>query len=862
MKTFSLKTQISAVIIALTAALLIVIGTVQVGEHVKDAKEDERRILDNMMGSASTVADVVVPHFIDGDFAYMKKIATDLSRNPYFTYVSIVDTENRIMAHSAGLALGSTLEIPPPRETRALGEGKIKKYFRSGEEYIDFSYPIKAGDLVLGSVRIGLKNEQLKEQRNRLQSILVLDFLSALFIVSCGVLFSSWIIKKFVDPVIRLKEASEKVGQGDYHQAVEVKNRDEVGVLADSFNRMVENLRDSSERLVEKNYVDSIIASMQDALIVLTPEGRIRTVNKAAAVLTGYEAGELLDKSAGILFEKSPDDPWIISTLRNTGAVADIEKDIIAKDGRKIPVLVTCSAIKNENSVQWFVCVARDITERKRTEDYLKIFSRAIGEAMDGVHIVDLNGKILYANRAAEELYSYTRGELIGKHVDELNVDSAFARNVIMPAVKETGAWSGELMRRHKNGYEFPIWLSASMVKNERGEPIGMLGVFRDMTERRHSEEALRKALTMATEEKARSEAVIAAIGDQMIVLDPEFNIIYENALAVQTIGSHIGRKCYAAYERSDRVCDDCPVRRSFQDGLVHRGERIAQTIVGPLHLDMCSSPLKDQSGKVVAVIEMVRDITERKKAEEALRRSHEELEKLVRVRTAELILSNEELRKFSHYLEEAREKERTLIAREVHDELGQSLTALKIELSLLAKRLPPGQQKLAEKTESMAALIESTIQSVKRISTELRPGVLDHLGLTAALEWQAGEFEKRTGIACEVLCEPAEIPVDRDRSTTMFRIFQETLTNVARHAKASKVDVLLKREDGELVLLVQDDGSGITREQSSDTRSLGLIGMRERVHYWGGSMEIRGETGRGTTVEARIPLGAAGDRV
>ncbi len=856
MKTFSLKTQINAVIVLLTAMLLIAIGALQVRDHVKDVRDDENRILDNMMGSASTVAHIIVPHFVDSDFAFMKKIVDDLSKNPFCVYVSIVDTQNRVMAHSAGIALGSTFEIPPPRETRVLGEGKLKRFVRGGDEYIDISYPVKAGDLVLGSVRIGLKTEQLVVQRNRLQTLLILDFLMAISIVTCGLLFSSWVIKKFVDPVIQLKEAAEKVGRGDYHQNVKVKNRDEVGVLADSFNAMVRNLRDSSERLVEKSYVDSIIESMQDALIVLAHDWKIRTVNKAAAALTGYGSDELLDKEAGILFEKSPDDSAIISALQNEGAVVDVERNIIAKDGRKIPVLLSCSVLKKESSIQWFVCVAKDITERKHAEDNLKLFSLAIEEAMDGVHIVDLEGRIVYANRAAEEMYSYSSGELIGKHVDELNVDREFARNVIMSAVKEKGKWSGELIRRHKNGYEYPIWLSASMVKNERGGPIAMLGVFRDITERRNAEEALRKALAMVTEEKARSEAVIAAIGDQMIVLDPEFNIIYENDLAVQTIGSHIGRKCYVAYERSDRVCNDCPVKLSFQDGLVHRGERIAQTIVGSMHLDMCSSPLKDRSGKVVAVIEMVRDITERKKTEEALRRSHEELEKLVKVRTAELILSNEELRKFSHYLEEAREKERTIIAREIHDELGQSLTALKIDLSLLAGRLPKDQKKIIEKTESMSALIEGTIQSVKRISTELRPGILDHLGLTAALDWQAGEFEKRTGIVCEVVCEPEEITVDRDRSTTVFRIFQETLTNVARHANASKVDVLLKREDSSLTLQVQDDGDGITREQVSDVRSLGLIGMRERIHYWGGSLEISGDRNRGTTITARIPLG------
>jgi len=860
MRTYPLKTQIISVIILLTAVLLIMIGILQIKEHIANSEKDRRAFLADITGSASTIAQVVVPHSIDNDFAFMNKVVTHLGRNPYIVYVSIVDTQNRIMARNDGMTLGSTLEIPPPLETMMIGEGTIRKYFNGRKEYFDVSYPIRAGDLVLGAVRIGLNNERIIEERRSLQRMLLIDLVAAVLIVTGGILFLSWLVNRFVNPVLRLKEAAEKVGQGDYRQSVKVKNRDEVGILADSFNRMVADLRRSSEQLVEKSYVDSIIASMQDGLMVLTPYGRIRMVNEAAIILTGYGSDELMDKPAGTLFEKSPDNSEALSDLQKEGFLANVEKNIITKDGRKIPVLLSCSAIKTKSTIQWFVCVVKDISERKHTEEKLKLFSQAIDEALDGVHIVDLDGRIIYANKAAGEMYSYSPGELVGKHVDELNVDREFARTVVLPAVKESGEWTGELMRRHKHGHEFPIWLSASMVKNDRGTPIAMLGVFRDMTERKHAEELIKKTLVMANEEKNRSEAVIAAIGDQMVILDPDFNIRYENDLAVKTIGSHIGQKCYKAYESGEAVCDNCPVALSFQDGLIHRGERIARTVVGPMHLDMCASPIKEASGRVIAVIEMVRDITDRKKAEDLLRKSHEELEQLVKIRTAELTLSNEELRKFSHYLQEAREKERTLIAREIHDELGQSLTALKIDLSILAKRLSTDEKKIIEKTESMAALIETTIQNVKRISTELRPGVLDHLGLAAALDWQGKEFEKRTGIFCDIVCEPEEIAVDRSRSTAVFRIFQETLTNVARHAHASKVSVLLKREDGELVLQVKDDGDGITKDQLSDARSLGLIGMRERVNYWGGSLVISGERNKGTMIAARIPIGTPGE--
>ena len=146
-------------------------------------------------------------------------------------------------------------------------------------------------------------------------------------------------------------------------------------------------------------------------------------------------------------------------------------------------------------------------------------------------------------------------------------------------------------------------------------------------------------------------------------------------------------------------------------------------------------------------------------------------------------------------------------------------------------------------------------MQSVKRIATELRPGILDHLGLAAAVEWQAEEFEKRTGIKCSIVFRPDEIVLDRDRSTAVFRVFQETLTNIARHAKATKVSIGLTGGQGEFHLCVKDNGKGITEKQISDRKSLGLIGIRERVYFWGGSVTITGSRMSGTEISVRIPL-------
>ena len=231
------------------------------------------------------------------------------------------------------------------------------------------------------------------------------------------------------------------------------------------------------------------------------------------------------------------------------------------------------------------------------------------------------------------------------------------------------------------------------------------------------------------------------------------------------------------------------------------------------------------------------RERADRKRAVEQLRQSHEQL------------------RALSVYLQHVREEERMRISRAVHDELGQALTGLKIDLSWLTGRLPKNLGLLIEKTKKMSTHIDETIQTVRRISTELRPGILDHLGLVAALEWQANEFQTRSGIQCTVKASLDRTILDEDLNTVFFRIFQETLTNVLRHAEATRVEVHLREDRENLILEVKDNGRGITSREIANTKSIGLLGMRERVALLGGKVTITGAPRRGTRVTVSIPL-------
>ena len=276
----------------------------------------------------------------------------------------------------------------------------------------------------------------------------------------------------------------------------------------------------------------------------------------------------------------------------------------------------------------------------------------------------------------------------------------------------------------------------------------------------------------------------------------------------------------------------DALLRRAAQRNC--RGEIRLQSRKGaPLSVQLSLNPLRLDSTRAVCLI--ASDLSEMKRAEQELR------------------ASSEQLRNLAAHLLSVREEERSRISREVHDELGQSLTAVKMDLAWLAGRLPGKNGQMLKRIRSTRQLADSIIQSIRRISTELRPAVLD-LGLAAAVEWQVQEFEARSGIQCKVRLLTREV-VASNASTAMFRIFQETLTNVARHAKATRAEVVLQKQRDRLVLLIHDNGRGFDQADPSLSNSLGLLGMRERAAILGGRVNISSAPGKGTTVTAWIPL-------
>jgi signal transduction histidine kinase len=251
---------------------------------------------------------------------------------------------------------------------------------------------------------------------------------------------------------------------------------------------------------------------------------------------------------------------------------------------------------------------------------------------------------------------------------------------------------------------------------------------------------------------------------------------------------------------------------------------------------------LFDETGQATRMIGMVQDITKRKQAEDELKKSREQLHKL------------------TMHLQNVREDERKRIARDIHDELGQILSVFNLELLWIKKRLHIDQKSLTNKIREIMKMADGAIDSVQRISSELRPTLLDDLGLVAGIEWHAQDFERRTGIKCNLAMGPEEISLDDKLSTALFRIFQESLTNVLRHAEATSLDVSMSITGGQLVLEIKDNGRGISDKDVSGSKSLGLIGMRERVSPWSGEINVTGVTGEGTTVSVSVPLDKKGE--
>jgi two-component system, NarL family, sensor histidine kinase UhpB len=352
---------------------------------------------------------------------------------------------------------------------------------------------------------------------------------------------------------------------------------------------------------------------------------------------------------------------------------------------------------------------------------------------------------------------------------------------------------------------------------------------------------ALRQAETAIKQVNMELTQIFDTSADGMRVIDKNFNTLRVNTTFLEL--AKVNRqgiedlKCYEVLKGTTCNTKLCPMLR------IQRGEDRIEYDAVKIRQDgreipciVTATPFRDSSGNLIGIVENFKDISDRKKTEEELQRSHEQL------------------RNVTSHLEMAREQERRAMAREIHDELGQALTGLKMDIHWLTRHLVQPKENISEKLKDMSNQLDQTVHTVQRLSSELRPCLLDDLGLSAAIEWQANTVHDRLGIAIDVTSIPDDITLIESCSITVFRIFQEALTNIARHSGATQVEIILLQKKDRVTLTVKDNGRGITEEQINDSNSLGLVGMRERTLLLKGSLTIQGKPGQGTIVSLSIP--------
>lgn len=544
-------------------------------------------------------------------------------------------------------------------------------------------------------------------------------------------------------------------------------------ILKQSLARLVpaveRELRDARVRRERRHAQEAftnlaaIVESSGDAIISKTLDGRITSWNAGAESIFGYPAEEAIGQPIGLIIpeERATEELGFIENLRRGEMIDHFETVRVRQDGRRIDVSVTISPIRDEEGVVIGASkIARDITERRRTETALAALSK-LGQNLASAATPMEAARVI--GKTAEELFGWDAFtlDLYSAQDDQiqtvLNVDTIEGHRIDVPCATAAATPSAMARRIIESGAELIL----------REQPAEML-------------------------------PGTAAFGDTS---RPSASLMY---VAIRNRTRVIGLMSIHSYRL--KAFDQVSLRT-------------LQTLG-----DYCGGAL------------------ERIQAREELRNSQEQL------------------RALAAHLQSVREEERKLMTREIHDELGQALTGFKMDLAWIRNRLQgeeaaASRQSILEKIAKMGTLLDATANLMRRLCTELRPGVLDDLGLAAAIEWQAGEYQSRTGIICETKLELGEMEVEPDRSTALFRIFQELLTNVARHARATRVEATIRKAGMDVIMEVKDNGRGITKGEIAGKKSLGLLGMRERALILGGDVEIRGVAGKGTTVKVRMPL-------
>jgi len=503
---------------------------------------------------------------------------------------------------------------------------------------------------------------------------------------------------------------------------------------------------------------------------------------------------------------------------------------------RKLARIITGMGLKNLE-------LRNEVAERKLAEEELLLSRFCIDNAGIGIYRTDENGTIFNVNDYACASLGYSKEELCALSVFDIDpVITHEKMSEIKTILNASGSVTYETIHRHRDGTTFPVEITANLLEFQ-GKTFGISFV-KEITERKQAEKALRAS-------EAEKSLILNSTMDYVAYLDLDMNFVWANWKAAKLtnlpVEELIGRHCWEVIHKRDKPCEGCPVVLARDTG---EPQKMEKHHINGLTLIMSACPIKDDQGRLLGIAEFVSDITERKQAEEALQKSRDELEVRVRERTGQLTSLTAELSL-------AEERERHRIATELHDQVGQTLILSKIKLESLSHALLP--ESFSKLTGEIRGYIDQSIEEIRSLTFQLSQPLLYEVGLEAALEWLAEEFEGKYGFQVEFHDDGRQKPLDEEATIALFQMVRELLLNTAKHAKAKKVRVSVEKVTNKIKISVADDGSGfdspIGISRINKRSGFGLFNIRQRIEYMGGEFLIESEIGQGTRATLMLPL-------
>jgi PAS domain S-box-containing protein len=581
-------------------------------------------------------------------------------------------------------------------------------------------------------------------------------------------------------------------------------------------------------------------------------DGSLVDINPTFANIIGRSIDESLKLSYwDITPEKySEQEKFHLDLLEKTGNYGPYEKEYIHKDGHFIPVRLQGQIIERKGE-KFIWSTVEDITERKRAEEELKaseIKYRSFFEnSMDAILLTDPTGKIYSANSAACEMLCRTEEEIIEAGRSGVFDLSDPRLPILLEERQRKGKVRGELTMVRKDGTKFPAELSSALfIVHESNVRTSM--IIRDITERREAEEELKN-----THQQYRQALTqVKAVPYQRYYHENKYSFIGEDIFKYTGYSAKEFRPSLWNDLRKDAImlgeCSGLTIEEAGKE--LRKGKKTEwladykiKTRSGEIKwLNDTAVQIKDQNGKIIGSLGVLQDITERKRIEEEIKNSREEL------------------RNLTSYLQTVREEERAAIAREIHDELGQVLTSLKMNLVLMQREISSSKTKImtvevANEISTMTKIIDASVIRLRNLITRLRPEILDKLGLVPALKWYTKEINDSTKIKINFKSSIKVLQLKKEAEISVFRILQESLTNIVKHSQATKVNVTLEKKRNELTMKIEDNGIGFDQLQHADQKTFGLIGMKERARLIDAEFNVSSKPGKGTQIKLTVKL-------